>query len=171
MAYFYGGLAGGTWVNRRHSNLLDGGDWRYGTWQCADGRYVSTALLQPKFLRAFREKSGIDLSGLGDPDDRDAWPAYRSAWRSRSPPDPRRVGRAVDGNDDNVMPVLDLEEAPQHPQNRQRSVRGGRRHQPAGPRPFSRTVGGEPVAPALPGRRRRSRRLGLPRSRARPAFG
>src|SRR5262245_23481853 len=55
MAYFYGGLAGGTWVNRRCSNLVDGGDWRYGTWECADGRYVSTALLQPKFLRAFKD--------------------------------------------------------------------------------------------------------------------
>jgi alpha-methylacyl-CoA racemase len=142
MAYFYGGLAGGTWVNRRKSNLVDGGDWRYGTWQCADGRYVSTALLQPKFLRAFKERSGIDLSGLGDPDDRDTWPAYRQrmadlfATRSRD-----EWVELFDGNDDNVMPVLDLEETPQHPQNRERGafVEVGGTSQPAPAPRFSVT--------------------------------
>ncbi len=39
MSYFYGNLAGGTWVNERKANLVDAGDWRYGTWECADGKY------------------------------------------------------------------------------------------------------------------------------------
>ena len=142
MAYFYGGLAGGTWVNERQSNLVDGGDWRYGTWECADGRYVSTALLQRKFLQGFVEKSGIDLSGLGDSNDRAAWPAYRErmaalfATRTRE-----EWGALFDGNDDAVMPVLDLLEAPRHPQNAQRDafVNIDNTVQPAPAPRFSRT--------------------------------
>ena len=58
MAYVYGNLEGGTWVNKRQSNLVDGGDWRYGTYRCADGGFVSTALLQGKFLAHVRGEVG-----------------------------------------------------------------------------------------------------------------
>jgi alpha-methylacyl-CoA racemase len=142
MAYFYGGLHGGTWVNRRQDNLVDGGDWRYGVWRCADGRFVSTALLQAKFLRGFIEKSGIDLSGLGDGKDRANWPAYRERMAALFATRTRDEWVAIfDGDDDTVQPVLDLEEAPEHPQNRERGafvdVEGTRQPAPA-PR-FSRT--------------------------------
>ncbi|MEZ5235721.1 MAG: CaiB/BaiF CoA-transferase family protein [Acidimicrobiales bacterium] len=121
MAYFYGGLHGGTWVNRRKSNLVDGGDWRYGAWACADGRYVSTALLQGKFLKNFVEKSGIDLSGLGDPMDRANFPAYRERMAALFRTRTRDEWAAIfDGDDDTVMPVMDLLEAPEHPQNKAR---------------------------------------------------
>jgi alpha-methylacyl-CoA racemase len=142
MAYFYGGLHGGTWVNRRQENLVDGGDWRYGVWRCADGRFVSTALLQPKFLRGFVEKSGIDLTGLGDGRDRANWPAYRERMAALFATKSRDEWVAVfDGDDDTVQPVLDLEEAPEHPQNVERGafvdIDGTRQPAPA-PR-FSRT--------------------------------
>ncbi|MPY95318.1 MAG: CoA transferase [Acidimicrobiia bacterium] len=143
MAYVYGNLAGGTWVNERQSNLIDGGDWRYGTYRCADGKYVSTALLQPKFLRSVREKAGLDLSGLGDPADRANWPAYRArlgelfATRTRD-----EWAELFDGPDDTVMPVLDLEEAPRHPQNVDRGafVEVDGTSQPAPAPRFSRTA-------------------------------
>jgi alpha-methylacyl-CoA racemase len=59
MAYVYGNLQGGTWNHARQSNLIDGGDWRYGVHRCADGRFLSIALIQPKFLRAFLTKAGV----------------------------------------------------------------------------------------------------------------
>jgi alpha-methylacyl-CoA racemase len=142
MAYFYGGLAGGTWVNQRKSNLVDGGDWRYGTWECADGRYVSTALLQRKFLDSFVTKSGIDLGGLGHPGDRAAWPAYRKRMAELFATRTRDEWVALfDGDDDTVMPVLDLEEAPSHPQHRERCafVEVGDTVQPAPAPRFGRT--------------------------------
>lgn len=118
MSYFYGGLHGGTWVNQRKANLVDGGDWRYGTYECADGRYISTALLQRKFLHSFVEKSGIDLSGLGDLYDRANFPAVRSRMAALFVTKTRDEWVALfDGDDDTVQPVLDLEEAPSHPQN------------------------------------------------------
>ncbi len=121
MAYFYGNLAGGTWENERQANLVDGGDWRYGTYRCADGGFVSTALLQRKFLDNFVAKSGIDLDGLGDPNDRAAWPGYRQrmaelfATRSRD-----EWAALFDGPDDTVHPVLDMIEAQSAPQNIER---------------------------------------------------
>ena len=143
MSYFYGGLAGGTWVNERQNNLVDGGDWRYGTWECADGKYVSTALLQGKFLRNFVEKSGIDLGGLGDQQDRANWPAYRERMAALFLTRTRDEWASLfDGDDDTVMPVLDLEEAPHHPQNAARGafVEVEDTLQPAPAPRFSRTA-------------------------------
>ncbi len=142
MAYFYGGFDGGTWINERKANLVDGGDWRYGTWECADGRYVSTALLQPKFLATFKAKTGIDFSGLGASGDRANWPAYRQRMAEMMRTRTRDQWAALfDGLDDTVMPVLDLTEAPDHPQNAQRGafVQVGHTRQPAPAPRFSRT--------------------------------
>ena len=142
MAYFYGGLDGGTWINERKANLVDGGDWRYGTWECADGRYVSTALLQPKFLENFVTKSGIDLSGLGAPGDRAAWSGYRQRMAELFLTRTRDAWMELfDGEDDTVMPVLDLREAPLHRQHAEREafVAVGDTVQPAPAPRFSRT--------------------------------
>ncbi len=142
MAYFYGNLHGGTWVNERASNLVDGGDWRYGTWTCADGKFVSTALLQGKFLKNFVHKTGIDLGDLGDADDRANWPSYRARMATLFLTRPRDHWASLfDGDDDTVMPILDLLEAPQHPQNAERHafVEVGDTVQPAPAPRFSRT--------------------------------
>src|SRR5215831_12747940 len=61
MAYVYGNLQGGTWAAERQANLVDGGDWRYAVYRCRDDRFVSLAILQPKFLRAFLTKAGVEL--------------------------------------------------------------------------------------------------------------
>ncbi len=142
MAYVYGNLEGGTWVNKRQSNLVDGGDWRYGTYRCADDKFVSTALLQGKFLRNMVQKSGVDLSDLGDPQDRANWPAYRARVGEVFATKSRDEWAAIfDGPDDTVMPVLDLLEAPEHPQNveRQAFVELDGTVQPAPAPRFSRT--------------------------------
>ena len=107
MAYFYGNLHGGTWVNRRKANLVDGGDWRYSAWECADGKYMSTALLQPKFLRNFVAKTGIDFTGLGDPNDRDNFPAYRERMAALFRTRTRDEWTALfDGDDDKAIAEL-----------------------------------------------------------------
>ena len=156
MSYMYGGLAGGTWVNERQSNLVDGGDWRYRVYECADGRYVSISVLLPKFLRAFTAKIGLDLRnlGLGDPDDRSNWPAYRAMLAERFATRSRDQWMAdFDGDDDCVMAVLDLEEAPRHPHNVARGtfvdVEGTSQPAPA-PR-FSRTPSEIVRRPPYPG--------------------
>ena len=144
MAYVYGNLQGGTWAHERQANLIDGGDWRYGVYRCADDRFVSIALLQAKFLRAFFTKAGVTLDRniLGEPEDRANWPAYRQAMGEVFASRTRDEWVALFGDDDDcIQPVLDLVEAPQHPLNIERGafvdVEGTSQPAPA-PR-FSRT--------------------------------
>ena len=143
MAYVYGNLAGGTWTPERQSNLIDGGDWRYAVYRCADGRFVSLAIIQPKFLRTFLAKAGVAVPPeLGDPSDVANWPALRAwmgeliATRTRD-----QWVELFDGDDDCVQPVLDLREAPTHPQlqARQSFVDVAGLAQPAPAPRFSRT--------------------------------
>ena len=143
MAYVYGNLQGGTWAAERQANLVDGGDWRYAVYRCRDGRFVSLAILQPKFLRAFLAKAGVDLpAALGDVNDRANWPGLRT-WMADviATRDRDEWVALFDGDDDCVQPVLDLLEAPAHPHHEARgafvTVDGTRQPAPA-PR-FSRT--------------------------------
>jgi alpha-methylacyl-CoA racemase len=122
MAYVYGNLQGGTWAHERQANLIDGGDWRYAVYRCADDRFVSLAVIQPKFLRTFLAKAGVSVPDeLGDPDDRANWPALR-AWMAEVIASRTRDQWVAlfDGDDDCVQPVLDLDEAPGHPHHRAR---------------------------------------------------
>ncbi len=143
MAYVYGNLQGGTWNHERQANLIDGGDWRYGVHRCADDRFVSIALLQPKFLQNFMDKAGVSPPAeLGDPDKLENWPGYR-AWMAKVFAARTRDDwvELFDGDDDCVQPVLDLMEAPSHPhlQAREAFVRVGDTTQPAPAPRFDRT--------------------------------
>lgn len=124
MAYVYGNVQGGTWAHERQANLIDGGDWRYAVYRCADDRFVSLAVIQPKFLRRFLTKAAVEIPAeLGDPNDRANWPALR-AWMAEIVATRTRDEWAAlfDGDDDCVQPVLDLHETPHHPQNRERGA-------------------------------------------------
>jgi alpha-methylacyl-CoA racemase len=143
MAYTYGNLEGGTWTPERQSNLIDGGDWRYCVYTCADGRFVSLAIIHPKFLDSFLAKAAVQLpTDLGDSTDVANWPAYR-AWMGEVIASRTRDQWVAlfDGDDDCVQPVLDLVEAPNHPHLRARDAFteiGGTTQPSPAPR-FSRT--------------------------------
>lgn len=143
MAYVYGNLQGGTWNHERQANLIDGGDWRYGVHRCADDRFVSIALLQPKFLQNFMQKADVKPPPeLGDPNALENWPRYR-AWMAKVFAARTRDEwvELFDGDDDCVQPVLDLLEAPDHPhlQARESFVKVGDTTQPAPAPRFDRT--------------------------------
>lgn len=143
MTYVYGNLQGGTWAHERQANLIDGGDWRYAVYRCADDRFVSLAIIQPKFLARFLTKAGVTVpDALGDPDDRANWPALRE-WMTHVVAS-RTRDEWVDrfgGDDDCLQPVLDLEEAPDHPHHQARAsfVEVDGTTQPAPAPRFSRT--------------------------------
>jgi len=141
MAYVYGNLHGGTWTPQRQSNLVDGGDWRYAVYRTADERFVSLAVIQPKFLRRFLTKAGV-TAPEGDYNDAANWPRYR-AWMAELIATRTRDQWVdlFDEDDDCVQPVLDLHEAPTHPhlQERQSFVDVDGTKQPAPAPRFSRT--------------------------------
>jgi alpha-methylacyl-CoA racemase len=113
MAYVYGNLAGGVWRNEREANNIDGGNWLYRVYECADGRFVSVAAMMGQFYRQIAAKLGLAAEEFPDPGDRARWPEYReklaAIFRTRT----RDEWAALfDGDDDCVAPVLDLVEAP-----------------------------------------------------------
>ena len=141
---YHGKLRDGDWVNRRQANMLDGGAHFYGCYACADGKYVSIGAIEPQFYRLLLERCGID-----DPDfqrqwDRAQWPALRARLAALIAGKTRDEWCALlEGSDACFAPVLDFEEAPDHPQHRARASfveTDGIRHPAPAPR-LSRTPG------------------------------
>src|SRR5437867_2195101 len=77
MNHFMSLSAIGAWRDARSSNLLDGGAHFYGTYQCADGRYISIGAIEPKFYALLREKTGITDSAFDSQNDQAVWPDLR----------------------------------------------------------------------------------------------
>lgn len=144
MAMMYGVKAGGLWSNERGANLLDGGAPFYGTYACADGKYLAVGPIEPQFYRLFLEKAGIIDPELVNQYDLTAWSYQREKLAAILRTRTRDEWCALlEGSDACVTPVLDLEEAPQHPHNRARRtfVVVGDVLQPAPAPRLSRTPG------------------------------
>src|SRR5690606_5531776 len=74
MTMIYGMFAAGSWACERGRNLLDGGAPFYRCYECADGRYLAIASIEPQFFRAMMDGLGLDASEW-DQADRARWPA------------------------------------------------------------------------------------------------
>ncbi|MHB8767187.1 MAG: CaiB/BaiF CoA transferase family protein, partial [Deferrisomatales bacterium] len=76
MAMVYGFKAMGQWRNERGANVIDGGAHFYGTYECADGRWVAVGAIEPQFYALLLEKTGAADPALRT-QDRAAWPDLR----------------------------------------------------------------------------------------------
>jgi alpha-methylacyl-CoA racemase len=154
MAMMYGVKAGGLWSNERGANLLDGGAPFYGVYVCADGKHLAVGPIEPQFYRLFLEKAGIGDPDLQNQYDLTAWPTQKEKLAAILRTRPRDEWCALlEGTDACVTPVLDLDEAPQHPHNQARGafVVVDDVLQPAPAPRLSRTPGAISSAPPLPG--------------------
>jgi alpha-methylacyl-CoA racemase len=122
---FHGLRAAGLWNDARYSNLLDGGAPFYGTYECADGRYLAIGALEPKFSAELLDRLGVA------PDDelrtrlydQPAWPELRGRMAALVRTRTRDEWSArLEGTDACVAPVLTLAEAPAHPHNAARGT-------------------------------------------------
>jgi alpha-methylacyl-CoA racemase len=150
MAPIYAMLARGRWRNERGSNMLDGAAPWYDTYECADGRWISVAPIEPQFFELMLTKLGLDPARHAGRMDPENWPELRAelaaVFRTRTRDD---WAALFEGTDACVAPVLDLQEAPSHPHNQARGTfrqRDGAVQPAPAPR-FSRTPA-EPVGPA-----------------------
>jgi alpha-methylacyl-CoA racemase len=153
-AMMYGMKAAGNWSNERGENLLDGGAHFYGTYACADGKYVAIGAIEPQFYAQL-----IALCGIGDPAfqaqrDVHSWPIlkYRLAdvFKTKTRADWCAL---MEGTDVCFAPVLDWDEAPQHAHNRAREtfIEVDGVVQPAPAPRFSHSKPGVPTPPAATG--------------------
>jgi alpha-methylacyl-CoA racemase len=140
----------GQWTQERGSNMLDGGAHFYDTYQCGDGKWLSVGAIEPQFYALLLEKIGIADPAFNAQWDREQWPVLKEklaavlSTRTRD-----EWCTLLEGSDVCVAPVLDMDEATQHPHNRSRNtfieVEGVIQPAPA-PR-FSRTTLAQPKAP------------------------
>ncbi|HSV83217.1 MAG TPA: CaiB/BaiF CoA-transferase family protein [Ramlibacter sp.] len=140
MAHFTSWIAGGRSV-ARGDNLIDGSAHFYRTYQCSDGKYIAIGALEPQFHARLWQLLGFPAEEVPGQDQVN-WGAasekLAAVFRTRT----REQWRALlEGTDACFAPVLDLQEAPEHPHLRERGVfvRESGVTQPAPAPRFSRT--------------------------------
>ncbi|NTE68218.1 CoA transferase [Agrobacterium tumefaciens] len=114
----------GLWQDRRGVNMLDGGSHFYDTYETADGKHVTIGAIEPQFYASL-----LDLLGLSeDPAfaaqmDSESWDDLRARlagiFRSRTRDE---WDSLLMGTDTCYAPVLSMEEAVEHPHNRDRGT-------------------------------------------------
>ncbi|MBX3576735.1 MAG: CoA transferase [Rhizobiaceae bacterium] len=107
---------GGAWIPERETNLLDGGAPFYGTYRCADGRFIAIGPIEPQFYRVLVDAIGLTQQEAAMRLDRARWPELRA--RIAELVSQRPAADWVDmleHTDACVSPVLSLDEAPSHP--------------------------------------------------------
>ncbi|MFO1293028.1 MAG: CaiB/BaiF CoA-transferase family protein [Rubrivivax sp.] len=120
---FFGLAAAGQWSAERGSNLLDGGAPFYGSYETADGRWVSLGALEPKFFAQLAAALELEPRFVARQYDRRLWPELRAAIAAAV----RRRTRdewceRLEGSDACFAPVLTFEEAAQHRHARARAA-------------------------------------------------
>jgi alpha-methylacyl-CoA racemase len=156
MSIFYALHAAGTFSLKRGENVLDSGAFFYDVYECADGKYISLASIEDKFLEEFLRHMEIDPREMPAKMDKARWPEAKAKLARRFKSKTRDAWcRLLEGSDACFAPVLTLEEAPAHPHNAARGsfVEVDGIVQPAPAPRFSRTPAGKPTPPEEPGER------------------
>ena len=154
MSSIYGMHNAGSWADEREANFLDGGSYYYGVYKTSDNKFVSIGSIEGKFHDELLELTGFEDAATVDRNDRQSWPEKKQrlaaliAAKTRDEWDEILLGRDVC-----YAPVLDMNEAPQHPHNvaRQTFIEVEGVTQPAPAPRFSRTPGKVHRPPPAPG--------------------
>lgn len=146
---------GGMWNDAPGTNAIDGGSHFYDTFECADGRWVSIASIEPQFYALLRRTLGlVDDASFDAQMDREAWPALKARLVAIFLTRTRDEWTALmEGTDICFAPVLSLSEAPLHPHNIARGTFikvNGAVHPAPAPR-YSGTPLSHPSAARTPG--------------------
>ena len=155
MSMFYAFKASGFWQDERESNMLDGAAHFYDSYECADKKFLAIGSIEPQFYALLLEKTGL----ADDPDlprqmSRNDWLALKEKFAAVMASKTRDEWDAIMlGTDICYAPILNLDEAAEHPHNKERGTlveaNGVLQAAPA-PR-FSRTAPEMPGPVAVPG--------------------
>jgi len=138
----------GLWTTEREDNLLDGGAPFYRCYETSDKKYMAVGCIESQFFALMLEITDISPDEYGNQNDNSLWPKQHEllekvfASKSRD-----EWSDLFDGTDACVSPVLNLEEAQEHPHNKARNS-----HVKSGlfvhPHPAPRFTGKQPEYPA-----------------------
>ena len=123
MSIIYGLKQSGRWTNQRGRNFLDGGAHFYSCYECADGKYVAIGAIEDEFFAILLDKCGLKRTDIAHQWDEENWPQLKETLASLFKQKTREEWCAIlEGSDACFAPVLDLDEAPEHPHNRERKT-------------------------------------------------
>lgn len=112
----------GEWRGRGE-NIFDGGAPFYGCYACAEGGFVSIGSIEPQFYRLLMQLCQIDDPAFESQWDRRQWPALRSKLEAMFLTRTRdQWCELLDGTDVCFAPVLDFNEALEHPHHQARGT-------------------------------------------------
>ena len=154
MTMIYTMQSSGFWKDSMGSNMLDGGAHFYDTYECSDGKFISLGSIEPQFYKLLCDLAGFDNNLSSDQMSRDGWPEKKKAVKEIILTKTREEWcQIMEGTDVCFAPVLNMEEAPNHPHNKARhtfiELEGVTQPAPA-PR-FSRTQPKVQSSPSLVG--------------------
>ncbi|MES2606127.1 MAG: CoA transferase [Pseudomonadota bacterium] len=142
LGMIYGDFADNRWIDQRESNVIDGGAPFYNVYQCADGKWLSLAAIEPQFYQRLLEVAPLRDQLFNQQWNRALWPQQRQLlenfFRTRARDE---WCSHFASHDVCIAPVLSLAEAQQHPHNLARTsfVEIGGIVQPAPAPRFSKT--------------------------------
>lgn len=114
----------GQWSSRRQDNLLDGASHWYDTYETEDHKYVSVGSIEPQFYALLLEKLGLsDDPDYADQYNAELWPELKQRFTAIFKSKTRAEWcELMEGTDVCFAPVLDFDEAPEHPHNKARGT-------------------------------------------------
>jgi alpha-methylacyl-CoA racemase len=154
MSMFWGMLADKDWNPQRGTNLIDTGAHFYDTYETSDGKFIAIGAIEPQFYRELRDRLGLDDPSFDAQFDKKAWPALKTKLTAIIKQRTRDQWCALlEGTDACFAPVMGFDDAPSHPQMRDRAafVTVGGVVQPAPAPRYSSTQPDPPRAPSAPG--------------------
>lgn len=118
MSSIYGLNAAGGWSTERGTNFLDGASHFYNTYETADGKWITVGAFEAEFYSLLINLTGVDVEEFRPQMDSDRWSEWeqiltkvflqktRDEWCT-----------LMEGTDVCFAPVLNIEEATEHPHN------------------------------------------------------
>ncbi len=106
----------GMWNKQRGTNLLDGGAPFYRCYETKDNKFVAVGALESKFFKELVTKLNLPVEMVNEQMNLDKWPEYEIMFRKIFLTKSRDEWTNIFKNTDScVTPVLNLEEARNHP--------------------------------------------------------
>ena len=123
MAALYGLHAAGIWSDSRQNNILDGGAHFYNTYETKDKKYISIASIEHKFYEILKKLIGFEDHKNSAHKNKESWPDSKKQlteiFRQKTRDEWCEL---LEGTDVCYAPVLNLQEAPEHPHNKERQT-------------------------------------------------
>ena len=122
MSMIYGMKASGFWTDQQQSNLLDGATHFYDSYECKDGKFVSLGSIEPQFYSILLDKMGLDSNEFSEQMNKEKWNEYKAKFKKVFLSKTRDEWcEIMEGTDICFAPVLSMDEAINHPHNKERN--------------------------------------------------